>query len=205
MLNKYNNPALENYECENQMTIQEWMELTMSKADKEYTLRRQGMVYAYSKIKDNGLEDFAHEMQRRGLLKIDITVSDDEIQEVFNKMADNMINTMIPLFYSVLVDNFDFDKDKLHELHEKFKGEFNNIMDLDFLGEHYVTLEDYQKEMNERYGLDFDTKIGNECQTLADENSENFHYVKLETLIDRLERDRHPAAALYLKKMIQES
>ena len=176
----------------------------MSKADKEYMLRRQGMVYAYGVIKEKGLEEFAKEMKRRGLLKIDITITDKEMQEAFVNMGDNMFNNMLPLFYSNLIDSFGFDKNMLHALHDKFKAEFDNIMSLDYMGEHYVTLNDYQKEMNEKYGFNFDMSIGEKCQSAVDESSKQYHYVKLETLIDKLERDGYVDASLHIKKMIGE-
>lgn len=175
----------------------------MSKLDKEYTLRRQGMVYAYGRIKEHGLEEFAQEMARRGLLKIDLTIDDKSIQEAYRTMADNMCNNMLPLFYSQLVDNFGFDNEKLHKLHDGFVAEFNNVLSLDYLGEHYVNISDYQREMNETYGFDFDMGIGQQCQEEADEESSTYHYVKLETLIDMLDRDGLKAAALYLKKKIE--
>lgn len=169
--------------------------------NKEYLWRREGMVYAYARIKEIGFEEFAKEMKRRGLLKIDLTISDEEVQKAYSKMADNMLNTMMPVIYSVLVDDFGFDNSKLKSLHRKFMKSVDNFLNLDYMGEHYVTLEDYQKYMNEEYGFDFDTSIGKECMSIADEDV-HYHYAKIEKIIEELDNAGHSDASKFLREKV---
>jgi hypothetical protein len=177
----------------------------MAKGDKEYMWRREGMVYAIKQVKENGIDDFVNEVKRRGLLKLDIHISDNQIIDGFKQISNNLYNTMIPVFYTCLVDEFDFKKEDLQKLHSVFTKQVDSLLSLDYLGEHYVTMKDFQEEINEKYGFDFDGNVADDCMNSFDDSDERYHMIKLESLIDMLYRDGFPAAALHIKRKVEKS
>lgn len=168
----------------------------------------QGMVYAVESIEKynaqglDGIAKIREEMKKKGIYKLPYTFSDDAADKIIKELSNNLYNTMISVFFMTLEDSFDFG-DKLVALKEAFDKNIEDIMDLDAFGEHYVSLQDFTREMNDKYGFAFEESRVAYCQKLQDEDDARYHYAKIESIIDRLERDGYPAAALHLKKQIE--
>ena len=74
-----------------------------------------------------------------------------------------------------------------------------NATNLDYLGEHYVTLEDYAVYLNEEFDLGIDTARVATCQESYDEHDERFRAVDIEEVLKVLREDGYEEAAEFLQ------
>lgn len=128
----------------------------MAKRDKEYESRMQGMLYALNVAKEHGVEYLEKEIKKRGIIKSPLAYTDKQIDEFWKQLSENLYATMTCVTGMVLHNTFGFGKQRLHKFREEFLNATNKTIDLDWLGEHYVTLEDYAVELNEKYDLELD-------------------------------------------------
>ena len=86
----------------------------------------------------------------------------------------------------VLRENFGFGKQRLLKFRNEFQNMTKSALDLDYLGSHYVTLEDYANELNEQFDMEIDASRVRNCQGSYDETDAKFRTVKLDKVLEEL-------------------
>ena len=87
---------------------------------------------------------------------------------------------------------------------KKFRGFYDeavrNTLDLDFMGEHYVKMQDYAVELNEQYNMDLDVNLVAFCEDSFDEKNPNYtDYEYLDGIIRTLRIAGYDDAAQFLE------
>ena len=63
------------------------------------------------------------------------------------------------VWFMALNTAFGFGKKRFARLKEAFDKHTRDVMDFDYLGNHYVSLEDYANYLNKKYGCDIDVDL----------------------------------------------
>ena len=125
------------------------------------------------------------------------------MKNFYNNVSENVYHNMITAVYFTLHDTFGFGKKRL----ENFMIAFNkNVMatrDFDYIGEHYVKMEDYAIEMKEKFNLDIDVERVAACSDLTDRDDENYRRCKVDSVIRELKENGFADAAEFLEKMLE--
>lgn len=171
----------------------------MAKRDSDFELRMSGMLYAYEIAKTKGLEELEKDIKMRGVLRVPLAYSKGDIDKFLEYLKTNFYNSILSVTCIALEETFGFKKTRLQRFKEAFAKATTNIADLDYIGENYVTLEDYAVYLNERFDLDIDVKISSVCQENANSNHPNYHMVKVERLLEVMREDGYEDAAAYLE------
>ena len=107
---------------------------------------------------------------------------------------------MITTVVWVLHDTFGFGQKRLQQFMTEFDKAAANLMSLDYMGEHYVTLEDYAVELNQKYNLGLDVIKATLATDMADKQDARVGNVdKVTGIINALRLAGHENAAAYLK------
>lgn len=171
----------------------------MAKRDKEYEARMQGMLYAANLVKRGGIEALESDIKKRGLLKTPLAYTDKQIDEFWKELSSNLYATMTCVTGMVLHDVFGFGKQRLHKFREEFQKATNASLDLDWLGNHYATLEDYAVYLNEKYDLGLDVARIAVCQESHDEK-ENYRMANIDRVLAELKSNGFEEAAEFLER-----
>lgn len=167
--------------------------------DKEYEVRMQGMIYALNKAKTEGVEALERDIRKRNITKIIMNVPEKEMDRIFAELGENLRNTVFTLVFTALYDVFGFRDKRLKKFRDYVNKLFNDILDLDYMGEHYVRLEDFAIEMNEKYNMGIDLKRVIVCQGLHDKEDKRYHMMKAERVIQELKKAGFEDAANFLE------
>ena len=170
------------------------------KRDKEYEARMQGMLYAANMVREKGLEALEKDIKRRGIIKVPLAYTEKQIDEFWNQLSANLYATMTCVTGMVLHDTFGFRKKRLNRFREEFQKATNASLDLDWLGNHYTTLEDYAVFLNERYDLGVDIARIAVCQEFHDEKA--CRMANLDRILSELKGNGFEDAAEFLEKKI---
>lgn len=171
----------------------------MGKIDKEYRLRMEGMIAACAIAERDGIQALKKDIQHRGILKAPITITDAQIEEFFGMISSNIYHNTLTIAAMVLHDKYGFGSKRLNDFATYFANYTKSSMDLDYLGEHYVTLEDYAIYLREELGVDINVAKVSLCQELADKQDPNIGRIKLDRAVEILREKRFMAAASYLQ------
>ena len=114
-------------------------------------------------------------------------------------LSKNLYATMLTVVCMTLHDQFGYGKKRLLGFKEKFDELTKNATNLDYLGEHYVTLEDYAVYLNEEFDLGIDTARVATCQESYDEHDERFRAADIEEVLKVLREDGYEEAAEFLQ------
>lgn len=172
----------------------------MAKRDKEYEARMQGMLYAVNVVKESGLEALEKDIKKRGVLKTPLAYTDKQIDEFWKQLSANLYATMTCVTGMVLHNTFGFGKQRLHKFREEFLNATNKTIDLDRLGEHYVTLEDYAIELNEKYDLGLDVARIAVCQESHDKGNAKYKMADISRILAELKEHGFEDAAEFLER-----
>lgn len=167
--------------------------------DKEYEVRMQGMIYALNKTKTEGVEALERDIRKRNITKIVMNVPEKEMDRIFAELGENVRNTVFTLVFTALYDVFGFREKRLKKFRDYVNKLFNDIFDLDYMGEHYVRLEDFAIEMNEKYNMGIDLRRVIVCQGLQDKEDKRYHMMKAERVIQELKAAGFEDAAKFLE------
>lgn len=74
---------------------------------------------------------------------------------------------------------------------------------LDWMGEHYVTFEDWARELNEKYGMEFDVKKMEVLRESQDGCNEMYQRLERRTVIERLREAGYKKASEFLERMFR--
>lgn len=174
----------------------------MAKRNKEFEYRMQGIMHAREVVKKSGLEGLEKDIRNRGFLRVLLTYTDGQIESFWNDLSKNLYTTMLTVTCMALSDRHGFGKKRLLEFKKEFDKKTQDALDLDSLGEHYVTLEDYANYLNEEYGLGIDASRCGNCQESYDSGSKNYRMAKIDKIISILEDGGFKDAAQYLDERI---
>ena len=171
----------------------------MAKRNSDFEQRMSGMLYAYEIAKTKGLEELEKDIKMRGVLQVPLGYTKGDIDKFLEYLKTNFYNSIMSVACVALEETFGFKKTRLKRFKEAFAKATTNIVDLDYIGENYVTLEDYAVYLNERFDLDIDVKVASVCQENANSNNPNYHMVKVERLIEVMRQEGYEEAAEYLE------
>lgn len=172
----------------------------MAKRDKEYEARMQGMLYALNVAKEHGVDYLEKEIKKRGIIKSPLAYTDKQIDEFWEQLSANLYATMTCVTGMVLHSAFGFGKQRLQKFREEFLDATNKTIDLDWLGEHYVTLEDYAIELNEKYDLGLDVARIAVCQESHDKGNTKYKMADISRVLTELKEHGFEDAAEFLER-----
>ena len=172
----------------------------MGRVDKEFEARMQGMIYAYNLAKEGGLEALDADMKKRNITKAPMKFSTKQMDEFYKYVADNIYTNVFTVACYTLYDNFGYGKEQLTEFKRLFDKNVGYTVNLDYMGEHYVRLEDYAVELNEKFNLGIDANIVAMSQDSYDEVDFRYKRCKVETVISELRDNGFFEAAEFLEK-----
>ena len=171
----------------------------MAKRDKDFELRMSGMLYAYKIAKEQGMEALEKDIRTRNILKMPLGYSMEDMDKFLEYLKTNFYNSIMSVACIALEETFGFKKVRLKRFKEAFAKATTDVMDLDYIGENYVTLEDYAVYLNEKYDLDIDVEVVEICQENANSKHPEYHMVKVERLVEMMKQDGYKEAAEYLE------
>lgn len=170
--------------------------------DKTFEWRMQGMLYAYEIAKKDGIEELHKEIKRRGLTQMQFTVSTKQLKETWDMVCANMYTNMMTCMFYALRTTFRFGRIRLNRLKESFDKLALDAMELDWMGEHFVKLEDYAAELCQKCNLDIDVIRVAASQDCLDERKEYTKRCKVDTVLGLLRENGYSDAAMFLQEKI---
>lgn len=174
----------------------------MAKRDKEWEARMQGMIYAYNLVKEGGKEALELDMKRRNFLKAPMKFTTTQMQEFYHEISSNLYNNMLTAVCYTLNDNFGFGPKRIKDFKAAFDKNVENTLDLDYMGSHYVKLEDYAVELNEKFNMGIDVSRVAMSQDSYDEKDSKYGMCKVDTVLKELREGGFTDAAEFLEKKI---
>ncbi len=120
----------------------------MSYRDKKSEGRLDGMFYAYAKIKEKGMDEFAKELEYRSKRGVQLVNTKKDQQRFEREIIDKLQDTIMIFAISVLIDEFDFGKEEVDR--------FLNRLQLksECLSEKYLTWDEQKQIIKDEIGLD---------------------------------------------------
>lgn len=175
----------------------------MAKADKEFYWRMQGMVYALKIVKESGVEALEKEMRMRNFLCAPIGCPEKEVRKLYHTFSQNIYVNMLSTMMWTLHDTFGFGKKRLEQLKDAFNKNAEAIYDLDYMGQHYVRLQDYAIEVNKKYDLGIDVERIASCEDVYDQRDERTRMCQIDRVLEVLRREGYEKAAEFLEKKVE--
>lgn len=172
----------------------------MAKTDKEYYWRMQGMLYALKVGKEEGFEALEDDIRKRNITQIPISVGKNELEKIYTQLCDTVYANIIATMLYTLYDHFEFTKEELQEARREFAKNVEATMDLDYMGLHYVRMQDYAKELNEKFDLGINDEVIADCENSYDKKNERTRYCQIDHVLTALKRDGFEDAAKYLEE-----
>jgi hypothetical protein len=173
--------------------------------DKEYEVRIAGMINAYNIGKTaenegkNPLEEIHKEIKRRGIIHADIGIPDKLYHEWWQTLSDNVYQNMLATTLYVLTEKFGYGKTRLERFKKEYDEAVQNTLDLDYMGDHWVKLEDYAVYLNEKYSLGLDVERIAVCQDEFDKGNALYHdLTALKGIINLLKINGYDKSAEFL-------
>lgn len=170
--------------------------------DREFEARMQGMIYAYNLVKDGGVEALTKDMKRRNFLKAPMKFTASQIEEFYRELSTNLYNNMLTTVCYTLNNSFGFGAKRIKDFKRAFDSHVQYTLDLDYMGEHYVKLEDYAVELNEKFNMGIDVNRVAFCQDTHDEKEEKFRMCKVDRVIHELKENGFVDAAVFLENKL---
>ena len=170
--------------------------------DKEFEWRMQGMIYAANIVATGGIEALKEDIQKRNVLRAPMKFSSAQLDEFLQFICDNTRNTTFALTFTVLNEVFGFGEKRLSQFSDEFNKRFNACMDFNYLGEHYVTLEDFAIDISSKYkDLVLDIQRIAVCQDEHDKSNPDYKDTRfLNGIINSLRMHNYHDAADFLEK-----
>ena len=168
--------------------------------DKEFEQRMQGMVYACQLAQQQGVDALVKEVQKRGVTRVDLYAKQAEMDNMWGTLSDCILQNVLVTAAWVLNDEFGFGKQRLHKFMTEFTQATEDVRNLDYMGEHYVRLEDYAIELNKKYDLGLDAIKAALATDMADKQDVRVGNVdKVTGIINALKLAGYEDAAAYLE------
>lgn len=170
--------------------------------DKAYEARICGYIAAFKKAKEEGIEALERDIKKRNILKADLNIKEKDMDHLFNELSQNLYNNTLTTVAWTLHDVFGFGKKRIMDFKQAFDKTVQSTLDLDYLGEHYVKLEDFAVELNEKYDLGIDIPRVALCQDSHDQKEENFRMCKIDRVLQELRENGFVDAAGFIEKKL---
>ena len=168
--------------------------------DKGFEQRMQGMVYACQLAQQQGVDALVKEVQKRGVTRVDLYAKQAEMDNMWGTLSDCILQNVLVTAAWVLNDKFGFGKQRLHKFMTEFTQATEDVRNLDYMGEHYVRLEDYAVELNQKYDLGLDVIKATLATDMADkQDAKVWNTDKVTGIINALRLAGHEDAAAYLE------
>ena len=174
----------------------------MGKISKEQNWRMQGAIWALDFAKNNGLEELQKDLRKRGFFEAHLTTPQKELDNFIANVADNMYMVSLATVCTALNDEFGFGKQRLQKFKQRFDKVTEDVFDFDWAGEHYITLEDYAKDLNRKFDLGVDEERVAKCQYSTQTEIENRGKCRLKDVIDYLRECNFEDAAKHLERLV---
>lgn len=174
----------------------------MARKDRDYENRMAGYIAAYNMVKKEGFEALEKDIKMRNVLKVDLAISGEKVKEYFEEISRNLYaNAMTAVAWTLHV-KYAFGKKRIQEFKKAFDETVMYTLDLDYLGEHYVRMEDFAKELNQKYDLGIDQIRVAVCQDVHDEGDANFRMCKIDRVLQELRENGFENAAVFIEKKL---
>ena len=172
--------------------------------DKEFEQRMQGMKYAYDIAKKDGIAGLEKEIRRRNITKIPMSTTQAELRRIWDELCQNMYNNILCCVLYAIREEYGFGKKRTDRLMKRFQKTVNDLMDLDYMGEHYIRMEDYAVEVQEKLKVDLNIERIAASQVVYDEQGREstWHTARIERVIKELERGGFSEAAEFLSSKL---
>lgn len=171
----------------------------MGKDNKEFEWRMQGMVYATKMAKDKGVDFLEQDIKRRNFLKADIVFKEHQVREFWENISWQIEANIVANVLWTLYDQYGFRKERLVKFRKALDKTMQYTLDLDYMGEHYVRVQDYAVELNKKYNLGLDVDLLAACQDIFDKQDPDYKNTKqLDGIINSLRLGGYYDAANYL-------
>ena len=175
----------------------------MAKVDRDYKIRMEGYVAALRFAKEYGIEELEKDVKRRGFLHIPVQISKKEVDKFIEQISENLTHTMRTVMLYTLHRELGFGRTRLQRINEKFDKHTNAIFNFDYLGNHYVKIEDYAVEMNRKYNLGLDVERVAACQDTCRHEKDNIRMANILVIIERLYEKGFDDAAAWLEWLVE--
>ena len=170
--------------------------------DKLYEARIGGYIAAFQKAKKEGLEALERDIKKRNIIKADLNITEKSMDEMFGELSRNLYHNTMTAVAWTLHDVCGFGKKRIQDFKKAFDKTVQDTMDLDYMGEHYVKLEDFAIELNEKYNLGIDITRIAVCTASYDEKEPKYRMCKVDAVIRELKENNFIDAASFLEKKL---
>ena len=175
----------------------------MGRVDKELKCRLEGMLHAYNIAKDKGVDAIKKELVTRGFLRAPFGITEEKYKEWYTELSDNLYANMLTAFMYALHNCEGWGPVRLKRLKGEFDKTVQDVLDLDYMGQNYITLADYATELNEKFDMGIDLSRVSYCQrSYNEETSTEYHMAKIESIIRELKDAGYGDAAEFLEKKL---
>ena len=174
----------------------------MAKQDKEFMLRMQGMIYAYRVAKESGVEALGKDIRKRNITNAPMKFSSRQIDEFYKYVYQNVYTNILATMCWSLNDCFGFGGKRLKQLIEDFQKKAWDFTDLDYMGQHYVKLEDVAVELNKKYKLGLDIECIAACERTFDEKDERRRMCQIDRVLEVMRNEGYTEAAEFLESKL---
>ena len=110
--------------------------------------RLDGMFYAYAKIKENGLDEFAKELQYRSKRGVQLVNTKRDQQKFEREIIDRVQDVAMIFSIAVLVDEFDFGSEEVNRFIDRLK------LKSDCIEDKYLTWDEQKQIIKDEIGID---------------------------------------------------
>ncbi len=175
----------------------------MAKVDKDYKIRMEGYVAALRYAKEHGLDELEKDVKRRGFFQIPVQISRKELDNFIFKLSRTLTQTMSAVYLRVLNEKFGFGKKRLQTVRDEVSKATEMVFKFDYMGGHYVTLEDYAVGLNKKYDIGLDVDLIAASQYSCRHDRENRRMADVDVLIERLYEYGFDDAAEWMERMVE--
>ena len=175
----------------------------MSKSDKEFYWRMQGVIYALKIVKEGGIEALEKEIRMRNVTMAPFGCQEKQINQLYGAFSKNIYVNMLSAMSWTLHDSFGFGKKRLERLRDDFQRNTEAIQDLDYMGQHYVRLQDYAIELNRKYDLGIDVERIASCEENYDKTDDRTRMCRIDRVLEVLKNEGYEAAAGFLERKLE--
>ena len=179
------------------------IEVELDWVDEEsgYTIDEEIKEQVVSGVKDALLRKATDEAVQR----VDKVIADKilEAEETIQETVDRFVNMTITTAAMALHDGFGFGKDRLKKWKSVFDKKVEHAMNIDWLGEHYVSFEDYANYLNELYDVGIDINVLTRVQKTNDALIPGYRQASVDRILEILKDGGFDEAAEYLDKKVR--
>lgn len=112
--------------------------------------RLDGMYYAYAKIKENGIDEFAKELEYRSKRGVQLVNTKKDQQKFEREIIDRVQDVIMIFAIAVLADEFDFGSEEINRFIDRLQ------LKSDCISDKYITWDEQKQIIKDEIGVDID-------------------------------------------------